>query len=119
MMFSWFRKKRQQSEPSPSPAPPPAPAPAPAGQPYPRMGTKIKLALKNAQRSWEEHADLVQLLSNMLESNGHAIAPHDDGVLHKASGIVFHPDLCDLQLCEPSGMRTATIVEARHPAFHQ
>src|SRR5947199_8715161 len=108
-MFSWFRKKPKPEEP--------APAPAETNEPYPRMGTKIRMAFANGERTWEESADLVEVLARTLEANGHPIAPHDDGLLHKASGMILRPELVGFQPHHPADVSTATIVEARHPSF--
>src|SRR2546421_6342533 len=93
----------------------PTSAPSPCGsadgeQWYPRMGTKIRIGFSNSARTWEESADLVELLNQTLSELGHAIGPHDDGLLYRSSGMVLHAELCGFQPHHPSGLSTATVI---------
>lgn len=99
-LFGWLRKK----------------APGPKPQPgNPGRGYRLRVGFSNADRSWEEEADLVQCLADTLRSLGHAPAAKAHWL--ELEGFTLLPQIASFQPAEPSGVQAVTTIEVSHPAL--
>ncbi|MHC5538035.1 DUF6348 family protein [Singulisphaera rosea] len=76
----------------------------------------IRLAFANSERQWEEQADLVALLVEVLGQNGESASSHKGRwVEHEASGYRLLPLIVSFQPLEEGGVQTVTTIQVHHP----
>lgn len=100
-MFAWRRKK------APSP-------PVTTGNPG--HGHTVKTAFSNAQHTWQESADLLEILAATLTDAGHSVARREKE-LEMDSGLRLYPQFVALQPRHPSGVQTTSTIQVSHPMF--
>jgi hypothetical protein len=66
----------------------------------PGRGPTIKAGFANAERTWEEQADLVALLSHMLAEAGHEFRRKSDRLI-APSGLMLTPQFESLEPQNP------------------
>ena len=136
-MFSWFRRRKPTPPPAPwvptvpiGPQTPAAKASAPLPVPNgaatnakaepakkPEMAAvRGRIGFANAQRSWSEEFDLIQITLRAFHQRGFELKAQDWWLEHE-SGLVIRPVMVFFQPLEPSGVRTTTTVETSHPSF--
>ena len=96
-MFGWFRS---------SPVPKICPG-------NPGTGTSIACGFSNAERTWSENADLLQILSSTMRDAGHTVRVKK-GWLEVDDGFIILPQFVSMQPLEPSGVSTCSTIEVRH-----
>jgi len=101
-MFSWFRPKQ-----------PPVVEPKPCAA-NPGKGVSVRIAFANGTRTWEEKADLPEILERILKQAGHATT-RSKGSVALESGLVLLPSMVSFQPLDGGGVRTVTTIETSHP----
>ena len=101
-MFSWFRSKS-------TPFTPPALLPANKG-----LGTSARIAFANGERTWEESADLLDLLAATLQDEKQSARRHAKA-LELPSGFILQPQMIGFQPVHHNGVRTTTTIQVNHP----
>ncbi len=89
-------------------APPRSPA-------NPGRGPQVHAAFSNAERSWEESADLLEILHRALRDAG-IEAKARQHWLEVANGVTLEPQFVSVD-SQPSGVRTVTTIQVCHPRF--
>ena len=85
------------------------PAPS-AGNPG--RGPTAKVGFSNSQRSWEEYADLVEILAGVLAGRGHDCTRHEHWV--QMGEYQFQPQLVAVIPEEDGGVQTSSTIEVSH-----
>lgn len=100
-MFSWLRKALR---------------PTPATAANPGRGSSVRVAFKNAQKSWEESDELTRSLVETLNSLGHKAAVKGDRV-ELDSGFSLLPQVVSVEPKEDAGVNTTTTIEVAHASL--
>jgi hypothetical protein len=100
-MFSWFRKTPR----------PPKPAPENPGR-----GHIVRVALKNAEKAWEETDDLIASLSAALTALGHNVTVKGDWI-DLDSGFSLLPQVINIEPFESAGVKTASTIQVSHASL--
>lgn len=82
----------------------------------PGQGPTIKVGFANDQGSWEEQADLVALLADVLAREGRGLRREGDR-LEISPGLVLRPQFVSLDPQQLKGAKTCTTIEFTHPRF--
>jgi hypothetical protein len=102
-MLSWFKRKKPAAKP-------------PAHQ---SMVQVINVAFSDGERTWQESADLLQILERVLvEQNNHRVSKLDQWLLLDDSGVTLGPSLENLTPVHQKGVQTVTTIDIRHAAFN-
>src|SRR5262245_47509772 len=80
------------------------------------LGTEIRIAFSNAERSWEERADLIEILEIVLQKH-QLIGKRDDGWLVVNNDLYLRPELVGFEPLEPSGVRIVTSISIAHEKY--
>jgi len=82
----------------------------------PGVANKANWTFSNGQRTWQEPMDLVETLKLVFEERGHQI--HADGgiLLELDSQLSFRPLLVSMEPQYPTGAKTTTTIEIKHPS---
>jgi len=100
-MFSWFRRPER----------PPLPAPDNPGR-----GRSVRVAFKNAQKSWEESDDLVTTLAATLTALKHKPTVKRDWV-ELDGGFSLLPQVVSVEPLENAGVNTTTTIQVSHASL--
>ena len=98
-MFRWLNRKA---------------ALPPVSKANPGQGTSFRVGFSNADRSWEDQADVLVTLAAVLESRGIQFGRKKER-LEFANGLIARPQFVELQPRDDGLVRTATTVELNHP----
>lgn len=82
----------------------------------PGRGPTIKVGFSNGQESWEEQADLVELLASALAQKGHEFRRDGDRLVN-ADGLALRPQFVSLEPQHPKGANCTSTIEFTHPRF--
>src|SRR5262245_23231004 len=80
------------------------------------IGTEARIAFSNAERSWEERADLIEILETVLQKH-QLIGKRDEGWLVVNNDLYLRPELVDFAPLEPSGVRIVTSISIAHEKY--
>jgi hypothetical protein len=97
-MMSWFRKQPR----------PPRPAAENPGQ-----GHIVRVAFRNAQKSWEETDDLAASLAATLSTLGHKASVKRDWV-ELEGGFSLIPQVVGVEPLDSSGVKTVSTIQISH-----
>jgi hypothetical protein len=100
-MFSWFRR----------PDRPPSPAAENPGR-----GHTVRVAFKNAQKSWEETDDLAVSLAATLNEMGHKAIVKRDWV-ELEGGFSLLPQIVSVEPMDNAGVNTTTTIQVAHASL--
>jgi hypothetical protein len=81
------------------------------------MGIAGKVSFANAERSWTEHFDLIDVAAAALKRGGHSVTIYETWFDHGESGFTIMPLLAELQPLEGGGVRTVTTMQVNHPTL--
>jgi hypothetical protein len=90
------------------------PALPPFSKSNPGQGTSFRVGFSNADRSWEDQADVLVMLAAVLESRGIEFERKKER-LEFENGLIARPQFVELQPRDDGSVRTATTVELNHP----
>lgn len=79
----------------------------------PGIGSEFVVGFANGERTWEERADLVQVLGDVLSRSGRSVQRRKDA-LETTAGLVLRPQIVSLQPQHPKGAKTVTTIEFAH-----
>ncbi len=82
----------------------------------PGRGPTIRAAFKNDQESWDDSADLVELLTAVLTERAHTVT-RDGGCVRLSSGLVLRPQVVSFEPEHPKGVQTSSTIEFSHPVM--
>jgi hypothetical protein len=88
--------------------------PPPLSVGNPGKGAQFRAGFSDGDRSWEETVNLVDCLSSVLSSKGHAYRT-GTGFVELDAGFILQPRFVELQPGHTKGVRTTTTVEVHHP----
>ncbi len=74
----------------------------------------MDVAFANGERTWNEHANAVEVLAKVMRSAGHKVAVHKNSWVTVDDDFILMPRLVSMEPLEPSGVRTCTTIEVRH-----
>lgn len=77
------------------------------------IGCEGRIAFSNAERTWEETFNLLDILEILLKENGYAVK-QKDGWLKTDYDFYLRPEIVEFQPLEPSGIRTVTTISIAH-----
>ena len=80
------------------------------------LGAKGHIAFSNAERAWEEHFDLIELLENALQKHQLTGKRHD-GWLVVNNALYLRPELVTFTPLESSGVRIVTTISIAHEKY--
>lgn len=84
----------------------------------PGHGGTIRISLARGERKWEEQADLVALLVDVLEQGGYSATAHEGKwVDHAESGFRLLPQIASFHPLEKGGIRTVTTIQTHHSSL--
>jgi hypothetical protein len=98
-MFGFRKKKR-------------APTLCPAN---PGIGVEARVAFSNANRSWTEEVNLVDLATAVFKEQGYSVTHEKTWVFHGDSDFRILPQLVEFQPLDDGGVRTVTTMQINHP----
>lgn len=75
-----------------------------------------RIAFSNAERSWEEHFDLIEILENVLQEN-QLPGNRRNGWLVVNNDLYLRPEILSFTPLEPSGVRTVTTISVAHEKY--
>ena len=97
-----FRKKK------------PAPSLCPGN---PGIGVEARVSFANADRSWTEHVNLIDLAAEVLKKRDYWVSNDKTCLAHNDSGFVLIPQFVAIQPLDDGGARTVTTMQANHPVL--
>ena len=80
------------------------------------VGTQGCIAFSNAERTWEERFDLIEILGNVLQKH-QLTGNRKDGWLVVHNDLYLCPEIVAFQPLEPSGVRTVTSISIAHEKY--
>jgi len=80
------------------------------------VGSEGRVAFSNAERTWEEHFDLVEILENALQEN-QLPGNRRDGWLVVNNELYLRPEIVTFEPLEPRGVRTVTSISVAHEKY--
>jgi Family of unknown function (DUF6348) len=83
----------------------------------PGTGVSGNVAFSNAERTWNEHYNLVTMAASVLGEHGHRVQSEESWLVQPESGFILLPQLVQLQPLEKGGVRTTTTIQTHHPAL--
>lgn len=89
--------------------------PPPADSANPGHGPVVRCAFSNAERTWEENVDLVELLAETLRDRGLSI--HNHGGWLSLDEFQIVPQFVNIEPLEPSGAQTLSTIQVSHPTL--
>lgn len=98
-MFSWFR---------PTPEPPPT---APSN---PGNGHTLVAAFANGERTWDDSADVLAILADVLRSGRHRITFKERWIT-LTNGLVLLPQVASFAPRDEGGVSTTSTIQVSHP----
>lgn len=81
----------------------------------PGIGIEGKVAFSNAEGSWTEKFDVVELAGRELRKHGHRVKKRKGWLEHPAGRFLISPQLVELQPMDNGGVRTVTTIQVNHP----
>ena len=100
-MFSWFRRPDR---------------PPPSAAENPGRGHSVLVGFSNAQRTWEETADLTVSLAATLNAMGQKAIVKRDWV-ELESGFSLLPQIVSVEPMENAGVNTTTTIQVAHASL--
>lgn len=88
--------------------------PPPMLKANPGLTTGGRVHLTNANRSWTEEFDVVDILAQVMKQNGYEVTSHNTWLEHPDSGMVIQPQLAELKPVHDGGMQTVTTIQVNH-----
>lgn len=81
----------------------------------PGQHLELRVAFANAAKKWEETADIMKCMANVLVPAGYACTAHKTWI-ELNSGFIIQPRFVSLHPLEKGGVQTVTTIEVTHPA---
>jgi hypothetical protein len=81
----------------------------------PGQHVELRVGFSNGTKSWEETANVMTCMSNVLVPAGYACTVHKSWI-ELSSGFIIQPRFVSFQPLEKGGARTVTTIEVTHPA---
>ena len=90
-----------------------APKPPKPSAENPGLGSTANVGFSNNERSWEESADLVEILAEVLLEKGFECDQHKHWL--QFGKLQFQPQVVSLAPLDDGGVQTASTIEVSHP----